>query len=60
MGIERRNKYRRRFKCIKTNNIIERRIITMSKKMKAAVMYGPNDIRIEEVDKPDCPKGDLF
>ncbi|SCL92576.1 MULTISPECIES: zinc-binding dehydrogenase [Tissierellales] len=29
----------------------------MSKKMKAAVMYGPNDIRIEEVDKPDCPKG---
>ncbi|MCR2045652.1 alcohol dehydrogenase catalytic domain-containing protein [Anaerosalibacter massiliensis] len=29
----------------------------MRKKMKAAVMYGPNDIRIEEVEKPDCPDG---
>jgi L-iditol 2-dehydrogenase len=26
-------------------------------KMKAALMYGPNDIRVEEVDKPACPKG---
>lgn len=25
--------------------------------MKAAVMYGPNDIRIEEVPKPVCPDG---
>ena len=25
--------------------------------MKAAVMYGPNDIRIEEVAKPVCPDG---
>jgi len=25
--------------------------------MKAALMYGPNDIRIEEVDKPECPEG---
>jgi L-iditol 2-dehydrogenase len=25
--------------------------------MKAAVMYGPNDIRIEEVEKPKCPEG---
>jgi L-iditol 2-dehydrogenase len=26
-------------------------------KMKAAVMYGPNDIRIEDVEKPGCPDG---
>lgn len=25
--------------------------------MKAALMYGPNDIRIEEVDRPNCPDG---
>lgn len=25
--------------------------------MKAAVMYGPNDIRIEEIEKPKCPEG---
>jgi len=25
--------------------------------MKAAVMYGPNDIRYEEVAKPECPEG---
>ena len=23
-------------------------------KMKAALMYGPNDIRVEETDKPEC------
>lgn len=28
--------------------------------MKAAVMYGPNDIRIEEVAKPTCPEGGLI
>ena len=27
--------------------------------MKAAKMYGPNDIRVEEMDKPKCPKGGL-
>lgn len=27
--------------------------------MKAALMYGPNDIRVEEVKKPDCPKDGL-
>lgn len=26
-------------------------------RMKAALMYGPNDIRVEEIDKPACPKG---
>jgi L-iditol 2-dehydrogenase len=26
-------------------------------KMKAALMYGPNDIRVEETEKPECPKG---
>jgi L-iditol 2-dehydrogenase len=26
-------------------------------KMKAALMYGPNDIRVEEVEKPKCPAG---
>lgn len=25
--------------------------------MKAALMYGPNDIRVEEIDKPKCPEG---
>ncbi len=30
-------------------------------KMKAALMYGPNDIRIEQIDKPACPEdGILF
>lgn len=29
----------------------------MAEKMKAAVMHGPNDIRIENVQKPDCPDG---
>ncbi|WP_420544409.1 zinc-binding dehydrogenase [Tepidanaerobacter syntrophicus] len=29
----------------------------MGEKMKAAVMYGPNDIRYEEVDRPVCPEG---
>ncbi|MDL2220281.1 alcohol dehydrogenase catalytic domain-containing protein [Eubacteriales bacterium OttesenSCG-928-N14] len=27
--------------------------------MKAAVMYGPNDIRIEEIERPKCPPGGL-
>ena len=26
-------------------------------KMKAAVMYGPNDVRYEDVEKPACPPG---
>ena len=25
--------------------------------MKAALMYGPSDIRVEEVDRPECPEG---
>ena len=25
--------------------------------MQAALMYGPNDIRVEEVEKPKCPEG---
>ncbi|MDD3185765.1 MAG: alcohol dehydrogenase catalytic domain-containing protein [Anaerostipes sp.] len=25
--------------------------------MKAAIMYGANDIRVEEIDKPACPEG---
>ncbi|MCD8091206.1 MAG: alcohol dehydrogenase catalytic domain-containing protein [Clostridiales bacterium] len=25
--------------------------------MKAALMYGPSDIRIEEIPKPECPEG---
>jgi L-iditol 2-dehydrogenase len=29
----------------------------MVEKMKAAVMYGPNDIRYEDVDRPVCPEG---
>ena len=28
----------------------------MAATMKAAVMYGPNDIRVEETAKPECPK----
>ena len=28
--------------------------------MKAALMYGPNDIRVEETDKPQCPKDGLI
>ena len=32
----------------------------MSEKMKAAMMYGPSDIRVEEVDKPACPKDGLI
>ena len=28
--------------------------------MKAAVMYGPNDIRVEEVQRPECPAGGLL
>lgn len=28
--------------------------------MKAAVMYGPNDIRVESVKKPECPKDGLI
>lgn len=29
-------------------------------KMKAALMYGPNDIRVEMVDKPKCPEDGLL
>ncbi|MBB5263127.1 L-iditol 2-dehydrogenase [Catenibacillus scindens] len=29
-------------------------------KMKAALMYGPNDVRVEMVDKPECPKDGLI
>jgi L-iditol 2-dehydrogenase len=29
-------------------------------KMKAALMYGPNDIRVEMIDKPECPKDGLI
>lgn len=25
--------------------------------MQAALMYGPNDIRVEEIDRPECPEG---
>lgn len=28
-------------------------------KMKAAMMYGPNDIRVEMVERPSCPKDGL-
>lgn len=28
--------------------------------MKAALMYGPNDIRVEMTDKPECPKDGLI
>jgi len=33
--------------------------ITM-KTMKAALMYGPNDIRVEEITKPICPEDGLI
>lgn len=29
----------------------------MNASMKAAVMYGPNDIRYQDVDRPECPDG---
>ncbi len=29
-------------------------------KMKAALMYGPNDVRIEQIDKPECPEDGLL
>ena len=29
-------------------------------KMKAALMYGPNDIRVEMTEKPECPKDGLI
>lgn len=29
-------------------------------KMKAAMMYGPNDIRVEEIERPACPEGGLI
>ena len=29
-------------------------------KMKAAVMYGPNDIRVEMTEKPECPGDGLI
>ena len=32
----------------------------MLMKMKAALMYGPNDIRVEETDKPVCPEDGLI
>ena len=32
----------------------------MSETMKAAMMYGPNDIRVEETEKPACPKDGLI
>ena len=28
--------------------------------MKAALMYGPNDIRVEETPKPECPTDGLI
>lgn len=28
--------------------------------MKAALMYAPNDIRVEEIEKPSCPKDGLL
>ena len=28
--------------------------------MKAALMYGPNDIRVEEVARPQCPGDGLI
>lgn len=31
-------------------------VVSMTEMMKAAVMYGPNDIRYEDVVKPECPK----
>ncbi|WP_199883839.1 zinc-binding dehydrogenase [Anaerosinus massiliensis] len=29
-------------------------------KMQAAIMYGPDDIRVEEIPKPTCPSGGLI
>ena len=29
-------------------------------KMKAALMYGPNDIRVEMTEKPACPEDGLI
>ncbi len=29
-------------------------------KMKAALMYGPSDIRVEDIDKPECPEDGLL
>lgn len=29
-------------------------------KMKAALMYGPNDIRVEETEKPTCPRDGMI
>ena len=29
-------------------------------KMKAALMYGPNDIRVEMTEKPACPKDGMI
>ncbi len=28
--------------------------------MKAAVLYGPNDVRYEEVKTPECPKDGIL
>ena len=27
--------------------------------MQAAIMYGPNDIRVEDIEKPKCPPNGL-
>ena len=32
----------------------------MNETMKAALMYGPNDIRVEETAKPECPEDGLI
>jgi L-iditol 2-dehydrogenase len=34
--------------------------ILLAMKMKAALMYGPDDVRVEEVNKPECPKDGLI
>ena len=28
--------------------------------MKAALMYGPGDVRIEDIPRPKCPEGGLI
>mgnify|MGYP000656436062 FL=1 len=28
--------------------------------MQAAIMYGPNDIRVEDIEKPKCPPNGLI
>ena len=28
--------------------------------MQAAIMYGPNDIRVEDIEKPKCPTNGLI